>query len=169
MAAIEPGRFLVEFMEPALVELVGISDRPQMASDDSKRFLLAVALQESRLLYRKQLNSGPARGFWQCEVNPKAAIGGVLDHKQAGAWLREACAYYSIPAQRTVIWEAVTYHDRLATIVARLTLWCDPFLVPRTEAGAWECYAERTWKPGKPKVSTWPRNWAVAGATVFPS
>ena len=71
---------------PALAELeaLGIKSADVQASQRAARFLLAIALQESGLRYRRQVvaggaENGPASSFWQFEKG--GGCKGVLAHR----------------------------------------------------------------------------------------
>ncbi len=101
--------------------------------------LLAIGLQESRFVHRRQIG-GPARGFWQFS----------RDH------LATLCKARSVAGDPDAIYAALEYDDVLAAGVARLLLWTDPKALPPvgdTQA-AWALYL-RTWRPGKPKPDSW--------------
>ncbi len=103
--------------------------------------LLAIGLQESRFVHRRQIG-GPARGFWQFENS--------RDH------LATLCKARSVAGDPDAIYAALEYDDVLAAGVARLLLWTDPKALPPvgdTQA-AWALYL-RTWRPGKPKPDSW--------------
>lgn len=55
------------------------------------------------------------------------------------------------------MWLALETNDVLAAGFARLLLLCDGQALPKIGdvEGAWKCYAERTWRPGKPHRETW--------------
>ncbi len=100
--------------------------------------LLAIGLQESRFVHRRQIG-GPARGFWHSR-----------DH------LATLCKARSVAGDPDAIYAALEYDDVLAAGVARLLLWTDPKALPPvgdTQA-AWALYL-RTWRPGKPKPDSW--------------
>ena len=54
---------------------------PTMRSDRATAMLLAIGLQESRFLHRRQFHNGPARGFWMFERG--GGITGVLQHERS--------------------------------------------------------------------------------------
>ncbi len=94
--------------------------------------LLAIGLQESRFVHRRQIG-GPSR-----------------DH------LATLCKARSVAGDPDAIYAALEYDDVLAAGVARLLLWTDPKALPPvgdTQA-AWALYL-RTWRPGKPKPDSW--------------
>lgn len=127
----------------------------QYQGQDAERLLLAIGLQESGFMYRKQI-SGPARGFWQFEK--AGGIKGVLNHPATKQLAREVVRYCGIPVNEESVYSVLAENDILAAAFARLLLWTDPQPLPTTEQEAWECYL-RTWRPGKPRPEHWPENW----------
>lgn len=131
----------------------------KMRSRNADLLLLAIGQQESRFLYRKQIG-GPARGFWQFET---AGIQGVLSHsatRDTMLIVLKALQYdFTIAGSH----EAVMHNDVLACVYARLLLWSDPKPLPSPAdvMGMWDYYV-RNWRPGKPKVLTWPISHAQA-------
>lgn len=146
----------------ALARLPGKMDSPA-----ARVLLLAIALQESRLEYRRQLGDGPARGFWQFEQGTKASRGGVWGvylHPASAPLLRELCAWRKVPCEPDAIWRAIEFDDILAAVVARLLIYTDAPPLPKLgdQAGAWDLYAKRCWRPGKPHPQTWASCYAQA-------
>ena len=138
----------------------------QMDTGVARVLMVAIALQESQILWRRQLGNGPARGFWQFELGVNkpggGGVWGVWHHKASGQLLRDACAWRGVVAQPKEIWAALESDDVLAATVARLLMWTDAQALPRDSASAWLFYCKRTWCPGKPKPGTWPANWRAA-------
>lgn len=148
----------------------------QMDSRPARAMLEAIARQESRLRYRRQIADyetdgtpiyGPARGLWQFEEQGGTVA--VLEHHAsrhaAGQVL--AALGYGQPSART-IHRAFEHDDTLACCFARLLLWTDPRLLPQDADGAtdgWLIYL-RTWQPGKPKPVTWAANFTAAWAPL---
>jgi hypothetical protein len=152
----ELNEVLTTAVDPALALLP-----PRMDSPQARVMLLAIGLQESRFLYRHQLDNGPARGLWQFERGTKASRGGVWGvylHKDSNSHLERLCASQKVPFLPEVIWSTLERNDILAAGVARLLLATDPYPLPAVDdAGAsWDLYAKRTWRPGKPHPETWP-------------
>ena len=143
-------------IDPALALL------PQhMDSDKARVLLLAIGLQESRLEYRRQLPNGPAVSLWQFEPGSKASRGGVWGvylHHQSTELLRLLCRARDCEFTPRSIYGRIESDDVLAAGVARLLLWTDPKPLPDVdnEVSAWELYAYRCWRPGKPHPETWP-------------
>jgi len=119
----------------------------------SQSMLIAIGLQESRFIHRKQLN-GPARGFWQFEAG--GGTRGVLRHSRTAS-LAGFIAYQRLGDIRpATVNEALAADDVLACAFARLLLWTDPKPLPEigNPESAWQCYL-RNWRPGKPHRHTW--------------
>lgn len=164
-----PAAFLADVLEPGLdwcARVAGVDrDRPA-----ARRFLLAVAGQESGLVHRAQVldggRPGPARGFFQfeqgCPVS-RAGVSGVLLHRTTAPLVRALCVAASVEVTPAAIWRAIEGHDRLAVGLARLLLLTDPAPIPGDERGAWDCYAARLWRPGKPHPAKWAGHWLAAG------
>jgi hypothetical protein len=160
-----PLRLLVTAIEPALIELAtgGIADSPP-----ARRFLLAIALQESRLLRRRQVGSdgaedGPAASFWQFEKS--GGCRGVLRHKVSAPHMRYICALYSVEPTEQALWEAMRYQDIVAAAAGRLLILTLPSALPTTPEQGWAQYLS-AWRPGKPHPETWAGHWATAENTV---
>lgn len=158
--------FYRRILQPGLISLQSLGG-PQVSAQ-AERFLLTVALQESGLRSRFQVLSGGkagrAKGWFQFE--PVGGVSGVMAHRASAALVERLCAYHEILHQREAIWRALEGHDFMAVAMARLLLLTDPFAIPTTESGAWNCYAMRLWRPGKPHPATWPAYWREASAAV---
>ena len=159
-------------INPALALLPAAMDTPE-----ARVMLLAIGLQESRFEHRYQLvqgqpgAKGPARGFWQFERGTAASRGGVWGvflHPATNRLLRAVAEQRGCPQSPSNIWEVVEQDDVLAAALARLLLFTDPQRLPAvTDAqGAWDLYALRTWRPGKPHRQTWDAFHAQARAAV---
>ena len=151
-------------IEPALALLPARMDTPA-----ARVMLLAIGLQESRFVHRRQIG-GPARGFWQFEKGSRASRGGVWGvclHPASKGHLAALCKARSVACDPDAIYAALEYDDVLAAGVARLLLWTDPKALPSVgdaDAG-WALYL-RIWRPGKPHPKTWPALYAQAMAAV---
>lgn len=148
-----------------------------MDSPAARVMLLAIGLQESRFEHRYQVvqgrpgAKGPARGFWQFERGTAASRGGVWGvflHPESAALLKAVALARGVPPSPSNIWERLETDDVLAAAVARLLLWTDSKPLPKVEdvQGAWNLYAIRTWRPGKPHRQTWDAFHAQALAVV---
>ena len=146
-------------------------------TDDVRRFMLCVALQESgpdldaRYQNSPATDPGPARGWWQFEqgdATSRAGVYGVMTHKASGLYSVKMCDIYHVVPDPACVWRALEGHDMLAGAFARLLMLTDPWPVPNASVAGWECYCDRLWRPGKPHPETWPTNWQTATNTVQP-
>ena len=160
-----PNRLLSTAIAPALQELhqCGIPDTPA-----ARRFLLAIALQESALSHRRQViagkgEAGPAASFWQFESG--GGCKGVLTHYQVADCMRRMCDHYNVAATPPGLWEAMRYQDIVAAIAARLLVYTLPDKLPTTPEAGWAQYVD-AWRPGKPHPQTWANAWETATKTV---
>lgn len=137
---------------PALAILPERMDTPA-----ARAMLIAIALQESGLMHRRQLAGGPAHGSWQFEP---IGVQGVLSHHATGELAAGVAGVLLYPADRDVIYQAIADNDLLACAFARLLLWRDPEPLPERGQGAkaWEQYL-RLWAPGRPRPEKWSDNW----------
>lgn len=142
---------VAHFVAPAAYALLP----PALASPAATAFVLAIGLQESRFLARRQIR-GPARGFWQFEPG---GVAGVLAHASTAALADRAVftlCYAALRVDVPGLCEALADNDVLAFVFARLLLATIPDPLPRrgdTEI-AWEQYG-RTWRPGIPRRVSW--------------
>ncbi|MGE8617616.1 MAG: hypothetical protein ACN6O0_07325, partial [Achromobacter spanius] len=105
----------------------------RMDTAEARVMLLAIALQESRFVHRRQIG-GPARGFWQFEKGSRASRGGVWGvflHAASRDHLPALCKARSVACDPDAIYAALEYDDVLAAGVARLLLWTDPKALPQ--------------------------------------
>ncbi|MFY1862287.1 hypothetical protein ACOTB5_30695 [Achromobacter xylosoxidans] len=143
----------------------------RMDTPEARVMLLAIGLQESRFVHRRQIG-GPARGFWQFEKGTRASRGGVWGvylHPASKGHLAALCRARSVACEPDAIYAALEYDDVLAAGLARLLLWTDPKALPPVgdaDAG-WALYL-RTWRPGKPKPDSWPDLYRQAAVEVAP-
>ena len=146
---------------------------PGMDSRAAQCLLLAIALQESGLEHRHQIN-GPARGLWQFERG--GGVAGVLRHLSTSTHARLLCLSRGVMPVSQAVYDRLSLDDILAAGFARLLLWTDPAPIPGDEAGAWAMYV-RTWRPGailgdpdsqraKHHAKRWPKCWQVAVSVV---
>lgn len=135
---------------------------PAMDTPAARAMLLAIGLQESRFLYRRQKDFGPARGFWQFEKN--GAVRGVVNHQLTRGPLNAALRALRYPElvdrkpnQTATLHQAIQENDILACVFARLNLWWLPGSLPGRHqvAAGWEQYIA-AWQPGRPHPDTWP-------------
>lgn len=154
----------LRFTLPAAYALLPV----EMGSSEASALLLAIGLQESRFLARRQVQQGPARGFWQFE---RGGIAGVLRHPLTAHHVKaalRALRYGDVAAAnatRKIIacHTIVEHHDPLACVFARLLLWTLPAPLPTRDEPdrAWNQYLD-AWRPGRPHPETWPSFYAEA-------
>lgn len=157
------GRFVV----PAAFDVLP----PAMMSPPATAMLLAIALQESKCVTRRQGGNGPARGFWQFETG---GVAGVLLHAKSGPQARAALVAlcYSPHLTAADVRTVIEHNDVLACVFARLLLWTLPDTLPGREApqAGWLQYL-RGWRPGKPHPETWAGNfdraWNMAARNLW--
>lgn len=147
----------INAVEVALHELPSAMDTPA-----ARMMLFAIAQQESGMIYRRQMPTGPARGLWQFEAG--GGVRGVLTHKSSRFWARSALQARSISADTKTAWAALETDDVLAAIFARLLLFTDPRPLPAVHpssgGAAWDYYI-RNWRPGKPHRDRWNASFAL--------
>jgi len=149
---------------------------PKMDTVQARAMLIAIALQESRLVHRAQLVGGaaewwhsmdpPAHSYYQFEV---VSIRLMLQHSIARPLLIPALSALDYPIDAPgIIHEAVRDNDILATILARALLRTVPEALPeqREQQRGWEQYLW-AWRPGKPHPETWAENWRKAWTVVL--
>ena len=160
-----PQRVLKTGIIPALseLELQGIKD-----TVDARRFLMAIALQESGLAHRRQVVSGgvengPASSFWQFDQG--GGCKGVLTHRSTAERMRKVCVDYNVTPTPQGLWEAMRYNDVVAAVAARLLIFTLPKALPKTAEEGWKQYLA-AWRPGKPHERTWQANWGAATLAV---
>mgnify|MGYP003133141455 CR=1 FL=1 len=148
---------------------------PKLDTVEARAMLIAIALQESRLVHRAQLVGGaaewwhsldpPAHGYYQFEV---ASIRLMLQHSIARPLLIPALSALDYPVDAPgLIHESVRDNDILATVLARALLYTVPESLPdesERERG-WNQYIFG-WRPGKPRPGAWQTNWRIAWETV---
>jgi hypothetical protein len=159
-----PLRLLKTAIVPALADLAGSGIKD---SFEARRFLLAIALQESGLRHRRQVvggtESGPASSFWQFE-----RAGGcreVLTNRSTTNHMKRVCADYNVVPTDAGLWEAMRYQDIVAATAARLLIYTLPSSLPVTADQGWQQYIS-AWRPGKPHPQTWAANWTAADSAA---
>lgn len=142
-------------LDPGLAQLPMAMDTPK-----ARVILLTIGQQESKFKDRAQIvlggwGKGPARGFWQFERG--GGVRGVMNHHATAGHAHRLCLARNVPWDAGLIWSQLEYDDLLACGFARLLLYSDPKPLPELDdvEGAWDLYALRTWRPGKPHRSTW--------------
>lgn len=160
-----PQRLLNTGISPAMAELESIGVRDSVGA---RRFLLAIALQESRLDHRRQViaggsETGPAASFWQFEQG--GGCKGVLTHPASSERMRKICADYNVLPTPSGLWEAMRYNDIVAAAAARMLVYTLPFALPTTQEQGWQQYLS-AWRPGKPHLQSWEKNWVQASLAL---
>lgn len=156
----------------------------KMDTAEARVMLLAIGLQESRFIDRRQLvgnpprPTGPAKSFWQAEQGG-GMVHGVRTHAASRDDAARLYRARGVAANDAAIWNAIEQDDPLAAGLARLLLWSDPGRLPAVgdEEGAWALYL-RTWRPGAHARGTpeqradlrkkWASNYARAVSKVAP-
>ena len=126
---------------------------PKMSDKRAVVMMLAIGLQESRLIHRRQIR-GPARGLWQFERG--GGVRGVLNFHSTHDLAKHISLDRIGKGDANSVYESLEHDDVLAAVFARLLLWTDPRSLPAIgdAQGAWDLYI-RTWRPGKPHRHTW--------------
>lgn len=158
---LKPKTLLDNAIYPALALLP-----EQMNSLQAIALMIAIGLQESELRYRLQAG-GPARGYWQFERG--GGVQGVLTHPATAFHIQSVLVGLDYPTNATSnnCYNAIAHNDILAASFARLLIWSNPDALPdEGEAQrAWNYYIE-CWRPGKPHVETWGKNFRDAWELV---
>lgn len=129
----------------------------KMDSRAARIILAAIGYQESDgYKTRIQYGNGPARSFWQFE---RGGIKGVMLHKESARLAMEICEKREVDFNSEIIWKAMETDDVLGAAFARLLMYTDPKPLPTNQDDAWEMYAKRLWRPGKPHPGKWPTSW----------
>ena len=147
----------------------------RFSSPEASAMLLAIGLQESQFMHRRQLIGanrnwwdslrGPATGFFQLEI---IGIRGVLEHHTTGPMARSVLQLFGYPTDDLkTIREAIVHNDILSAAFARLALWRHPVRLPgeQDHFRGWEQYLE-IWRPGKPHPERWNKNFDRAWGIV---
>ena len=143
---------LKSIIQNAITPALAIIDITQ--SQQATVQLLAIGLQESRFIDRRQLVGsppkpvGPAKSFWQAELGG-GMVHGVRTHAQSRDKAALLYAARGVAPNDRAIWDAIENDDVLAAGLARLLLWTDPKRLPALGDvdGAFQLYL-RTWRPG---------------------
>jgi hypothetical protein len=152
---VTPSRLITFAINPALSLLP-----EKMDSYDARRMLIAIAMQESRIRYRRQIR-GPVHSYWQSERFGGMVHGCMSHHatKEHYAELCNALDYSAFDGDQVYI--AIEHNDVLAAGLARLLLWTLPQKLPMHVDDGWSQYLE-AWRPVKPHPETWGQNWLEA-------
>lgn len=153
------GHYVVEHVLPAMCELLP----GQMRGRPGLAMLVAIGLQESDgFRARRQYAGGPARGFWQFEINGVRAV--LRHHASAVAAANLLAVLGYRDHAPNVVHDALEHNDVLAAGFARLLLYTDARLPPQSadgEADGWQQYIA-CWRPGKPHPDKWAGNFSEA-------
>ena len=155
---------LTLIVRPALRDAVALTGQTRLHTQLAEKYLLAIGLQESRLLETLQRGAGGqamptlARGFWQFEKGGGAR--GVLRHAST-EWFRQLLSEADWPLDVDALHYMLAYNQHLAAVAARALLWTDSQALRDDEGYAWDYYM-RVWRPGKPHPSTWGAFWHEA-------
>lgn len=152
-----PQQCSADVLTPALALLPVRMDTPA-----ARRMLLAIGLQESALIHRRQIR-GPARGLWQFEQT--GGVYGVMAHSASRQLALQVCEARGVKAETIPVYHALESDDVLAACFARLLLWTDPKPLPASVEDGWHYYM-RTWRPGRPHAHTWPGHWRRASEAL---
>lgn len=158
--------FTRDALDHALALLPAAMDTPE-----ARVMVIAICLQESRLVHRRQLVGnpprpvGPAKGLAQFERG--GGCKGVVSHPSSRYWMASVCKARGVAFNATAVWNALETDDVLAAAAARLLLFTDPRKLPHLgdDREAWNLYL-RAWRPGKPHRATWPGLYAQALAAI---
>jgi hypothetical protein len=160
-----PQRLLATGINPALaeLELQGIPQNVYAA-----RFILAIAMQESGLRYRRQVvaggqETGPAASYVQFEKGGGCV--GVLTHKAVASKMINICSAFDVNPTPQGLWEAMRYNDIVAACAARLLIYTLPSKLPTNADDGWRQYLS-AWRPGRPHPDTWAKHWQAATLAV---
>jgi hypothetical protein len=132
----------------------------KMDSPQARVILAAIGYQESGYTTRIQYNNGPARSYWQFENGRLAGINGVLSHHATSTLAKRVCDALGVAPERMAVWKAMETDDVIGAAFARLLMYTDPMPLPDNQADAWDMYANRLWRPGRPHPEKWPASWA---------
>jgi len=129
------------------------------AGRDAECILLAIGLQESAFLTRRQ-DHGPAHGFWQFETE---AVKDFVDNGEER--LQQAVINTGLRLVSAELYTGITTADgdQAACIMARDLIFRDPAALPNIGDlnHAWHYYI-RNWRPGKPSFNRWEHSYARA-------
>ncbi|WP_428668015.1 hypothetical protein [Reyranella sp.] len=149
-----PDLFNTRIVEPTLQFMAASPSIGIPVTDAARVEVMAIAGQESRWKYRKQIG-GPAHSYWQFERG--GGVAGLFSHPATKLKLGTVCAALDIEYDPDVVYQAMIWNDTLACAMARLLLYSDAAPLPAVgdkEAG-W-AYYQRTWRPGLPHPEAWP-------------
>ena len=153
-------RYMADAVVPAAYKLLP----EKMESKAATCLMLATMLQESRGLYRKQIQ-GPAVSYFQFEKN--GGILGVLEHPITRPIIQGVLRTLNYDFSPITSYEALVHNDILATCYARLFYWTNPAPLPSIDdVNGMLNYYIKTWRPGRPRVDTFPLLYSQAKEVV---
>jgi hypothetical protein len=136
-----------------------------MNTPEAEVMLIAIGLQESELIERRQIVAGQpigtAKGLWQFEFN--GGVKGVVTHLESKDLMKWVARRRKVEWDPYKIWDALEHDDVFAAAAARLLLYTDTKPLPKIDQSveAWDYYL-RVWKPGKPHPGRWDTNYLLA-------
>lgn len=150
-----PELFIANALSPALRLLP-----PPMDTVRARAMLLAICLQESQMMFRRQIG-GPANSYLMFEKG--GGVVGVLTHPASAALAKGVCGRLDYSPTADVVYDAIEHNDILACVFGRLLLWTLPQVLPdRTEPDKGLAQYHDAWKPGKKHPDKWPGNFKLA-------
>jgi hypothetical protein len=130
----------------------------KMDTPEARVLLLAIALQESRCMERRQIRAErPALSFLQFEPGHLSGFAGVFRHLATRDLAQHVCRQLRYEGTDVDQLRRHSEHnDVLAFAVGRLLLWTLPSKLPHVNdrEEAWRQYLE-AWRPGQPRPETW--------------
>lgn len=136
----------------------------RMTSPAAVAMIVAIALQESALKYRRQIR-GPARGYWQFEL---IGVQGVFKHHVTEEMARGIMRILDYKPTPEVAYKAIEHNDVLAAALARLLLWQhpDPLADGRMDIQTGLNQYVKQWRPGRLRANKWEPSYTDAWNTV---
>ena len=144
----------LDHITPAL-EILGA----KFDTQDARRMILAIGLQESGFATMVQYGGGPARSYYQFEKN--GGVNGVLTHPASAKYATALCKARAVGCTPAEVWKAMETDGVLGAGMARLLLWTDAHPMPTNAADGW-AYYYRNWRPGRPHPEKFPACWKAA-------
>jgi len=151
----EPIKFFKIIVQPA----VEYYCPPEWNSIRAYNMQLAIAYQESTMLFRRQIN-GPARGWWQFELG---GLKGTEMHKASSKVMHNTWVDLHLPDNLQLRLAALEFCDLWSAVAARCLLrtLADPLPELNQPEEGWKQYIA-AWNPGKPRPEKWTTSWAKA-------
>lgn len=125
---------------------------PYLASKDAIVLLLIIGYVESGYATRLQVN-GPAKGFWQCEIE---SVVNLFNETFFVQTLPTLASHFNVECNALSFFDQLPENDQLACCVARMNLETNPLQLPPAGAvlDSYQYYLN-TWRPGKPSKTRW--------------